>query len=68
MNTITDSYLIAHAFELRLLMALIVILASISAIKIAVFISSVSAPLLVKIRTLGLGRLSPSAYSAASVS
>jgi hypothetical protein len=67
MNTITDSYLIAHAFELRLLMALIVILASISAIKIAVFISSVSA-LLVKITTLGLGRLSPSAYSAASVS
>lgn len=64
MNTLNDSYLLAHALELRLLLAVLVISVSVAAIKITQFVASVAGPLLTKVKHLGAGRGSTGAYTA----
>lgn len=64
MNTLNDSYLLAHALELRLLLAVLVIGVSVAAIKVSLFVAGVAAPLLAKVKNLGASRLSTGAYSA----
>jgi len=64
MNSITDSYLIAHSLELRLLLALLVIVISVLAIKVSLFVARIAGPLLAKSGSTGSGHLPTSVYSA----
>ena len=61
MPTITDNFLMAHALELRLLLAVTVIPATYAAIQIVSFIARVAA----KFKHAGTNDESLSAYSAA---
>ncbi|MBS1228389.1 MAG: hypothetical protein H6R17_1666 [Proteobacteria bacterium] len=64
MNPITASYLLAHAFELRLLLALIIVPATYATIQIALLIGRTADQLITKLSSVGIHNV-PAAYSAA---
>jgi len=65
MNHITDTYLFAHAFELRLLVAVAVLPVTYAAIQIALFIGRSAESILAKANSAGANPVSTTAYSAA---
>ncbi|MBS1228390.1 MAG: hypothetical protein H6R17_1667 [Proteobacteria bacterium] len=65
MNDITANFLFAHAFELRLLVAVAVLPVSYAAIQIALFIGRAAESILSKFNSAGANSVSTGAYSAA---
>jgi len=65
MNDITANFLFAHAFELRLLVAVAVLPVSYAAIQIALFIRRSAEFILAKANSAGANPVSTAAYSAA---
>jgi len=66
MSHITDTYLFAHAFELRLLVAVAVLPVTYAAIQIALFVARSAGSLLAKFNEIGASSVSTGAYSAAT--
>jgi len=64
MNSITASYLLAHTFELRLLLALIIVPVTYATIQIALFIGRAADQLITKLSSVCTHNV-PAAYSAA---
>lgn len=65
MTHITDTFLFAHAFELRLLLAVLVLLVTYGAIEITSFIARSAGLILAKTKSIGINNGSTGTYSAA---
>ena len=65
MNHITDTFFVAHAFELRLLAAVMVLPVTYALIEIASFIARSAESILAKANSIGSNNLSTAAFSAA---
>jgi len=65
MNDITTNFLFAHAFELRLLVAVAVLPVTYAAIQIALFVGRAAESILAKANSAGANPVSSATYSAA---
>ena len=65
MNDITANFLFAHALELRLLLALIIVPVTYATIQIALFVASTARSLLATVNSIGTRDVATAAYSAA---
>jgi hypothetical protein len=65
MNHITDTFFVAHAFELRLLAAVMVLPVTYAVIEFTSFIARSAGSILAKANSIGANNVSTAAYSAA---
>jgi len=65
MTPVTDYYLLAHALEFRLLLALIIVPVTYAAIQSALFVGRTARSVVAKVNSLGSSNGSTAAYSAA---
>lgn len=64
MNHVTDTYLLAHALELRLLVAVMVLPVTYAAIQLASFIARSAGSILAKFNAIGATTVATGNYSA----